>query len=392
MQTITTTSGIASIALFALTAAACSGTTPIPEGNTGGTLSATGGTSSGTGGTPSDASGGSGLTTATGGSGPATGGFSNGTGGSTVSTGGFSSGAGTGGSSGSSTGGTVSTSGSGGTSTSTGGFGPGSGGTAVGTGGSSTTGGTSATGGTAAATGGSGGMVDTGPFAARMGSFKMLVYSITKAFKHDSIGAGQAMLQDIAKTQGFEIKVATDNSEITATGLANYEMVFFMNCTGDIFNDTEQKAYETWITTKNGAYAGTHSATDTESGWSFYKELTGQYYDLHDNVIAGTIQWQQNALDFIAVKGLPSPWQRNEEWYKFNSYQTWSAKAGFKVLSMVTTSGGGTRPVSYIREFGNYRAFYTSLGHESSAFQDANVKKHVAAGIMWAVRREALLK
>jgi type 1 glutamine amidotransferase len=97
-------------------------------------------------------------------------------------------------------------------------------------------------------------------------------------------------------------------------------------------------------------------------------------------------------LDFIAVKGLPSPWQRNEEWYKFNSYQTWTQKAGFKVLSTVTTAGGGTRPVSYIREYGNFRAFYTSLGHDSSTFQDANVRKHIAAGIMWAVRREALLK
>jgi type 1 glutamine amidotransferase len=221
----------------------------------------------------------------------------------------------------------------------------------------------------------------------------MLVYSITKAFKHDSIAAGQTMLQDIGKAQGFEVTVAQNNSEITAAGLEKYEIVFFMNSTGDIFNETEQKAYETWITTKNGAFAGVHAATDTESGWAFYKEVTGQYYDQHDPVVApGTIQWQAGAMEFIAVKGLPSPWQRNEEWYRFNSYTTWSQKAGFKVLSLVTTSGGGTRPVSYIREYGNFRSFYTSLGHEAGAFQDTNVRKHVAAGIMWAVRREALLK
>jgi type 1 glutamine amidotransferase len=41
---------------------------------------------------------------------------------------------------------------------------------------------------------------------------------------------------------------------------------------------------------------------------------------------------------------------------------------------------------------GNFRSFYTSLGHQASTFQDADVRKHVAAGIMWAVRREALLK
>jgi type 1 glutamine amidotransferase len=48
--------------------------------------------------------------------------------------------------------------------------------------------------------------------------------------------------------------------------------------------------------------------------------------------------------------------------------------------------------VSYVREWGNFRAFYTSLGHDSATFQDDNVKQHIAAGIIWAVRREALLK
>jgi type 1 glutamine amidotransferase len=62
------------------------------------------------------------------------------------------------------------------------------------------------------------------------------------------------------------------------------------------------------------------------------------------------------------------------------------------VIVLVTASTGGTRPVSYIREWGNFRSFYTSIGHESDAFEDADVKRHVAAGIMWAVRREALFK
>jgi type 1 glutamine amidotransferase len=92
------------------------------------------------------------------------------------------------------------------------------------------------------------------------------------------------------------------------------------------------------------------------------------------------------------VKGLPSPWTRAEEWVGLDSYQTWSAKAGFTILSMVTTGSKGTRPVSYLREWGNFRSFYTALGHESSTFQDEDVKKHIAAGIMWAVRREALIK
>jgi type 1 glutamine amidotransferase len=47
--------------------------------------------------------------------------------------------------------------------------------------------------------------------------------------------------------------------------------------------------------------------------------------------------------------------------------------------------------VSYLREWENIRAFYTSLGHEDAPYTDETVIKHVTAGIMWAVRREHLL-
>ena len=58
----------------------------------------------------------------------------------------------------------------------------------------------------AAGTGGSPAMTGTeatGPYAPRSGSFKMLVYSRTTGFRHDSIAQGKVMLQEIAAEQGF---------------------------------------------------------------------------------------------------------------------------------------------------------------------------------------------
>jgi type 1 glutamine amidotransferase len=220
----------------------------------------------------------------------------------------------------------------------------------------------------------------------------LLSISKTTGFRHDSIPQGKTMLQQIGMEQGFEVVITETTEEFTAAGLAKYEIVFFMNSTGDVLNNTEQTAYETWMTTKNGAYGGVHSGTDTENGWAFYSEVTGQYYDGHDNCCGqGTIQWDAAAMAHIAVRGLPSPWVRSEEWYHFDKAGTWAAKPGFQILSRITTNNN-TRPVSYTREYGNFRSFYTSLGHQGTTFQDANVKKHVAAGIMWAVRREALFK
>jgi type 1 glutamine amidotransferase len=240
--------------------------------------------------------------------------------------------------------------------------------------------------------GGSGGVAP--PYAPRTGSFKMLVYSqvCCSGFPHDSRVAGRSMLQDIGQKQGFEVIVATDDSEINPTGLAQYELVFFLNSTGDLWaSGNLRRDFEAWIR-NNGAYAGMHGATDSASSWAFYKELTGQYYDQHDAVISGTIQWTDAGLTHVAGRrDLPNPWNRREEWYKFNSWSNWSTKPGFTVLNTVTTTGGGTRPVSYLREWENIRAFYTSLGHEDAPYTDETVIKHVTAGIMWAVRREHLL-
>jgi type 1 glutamine amidotransferase len=214
-------------------------------------------------------------------------------------------------------------------------------------------------------------------------------------FRHGgSIDTGKVMLAQIAQAQGFEIvnvETADDtNKYITPEGLAPFEIIFFLNSTSDIFNATQQKTYEDWMTQKNGAFAGVHSATDTENGWAFYSEVTGQYYNGHGAAnTPDQIQLETSMLEFPALKGVPNPWQRNEEWYKFNSWQQWSAKPGFKILGKKAADG---QPIMWIREYGNFRSFYTAIGHDGVVFQDATVKKHITGGVMWAVRREHLIK
>jgi type 1 glutamine amidotransferase len=269
----------------------------------------------------------------------------------------------------------------------------GAGGTDIGTGGSDGPG--------SGGVDGAGGTVEpAGPYDPREGSFKMLVYSRTAAFRHDSsIFTGRAMLQEIADEQGFEVdmtqdeddSVTEDNQPFSSVdALSEYEIVFFMNSTGALFSPAQKAVYEEWMTTRNGAFAGVHSATDTENGWAFYSEVTGQYYDGHGNAnTPGAIQLESSQLSHPALVGLPNPWQRNEEWYNFNSFQQWITKPGFAILGRKQADN---QPITWIREWGNFRAFYTGLGHDSNVFEDANVKKHVTGGIMWAVRREHLIQ
>jgi type 1 glutamine amidotransferase len=269
--------------------------------------------------------------------------------------------------------------------------------------GSAGTGTTSGTGGALGGTGGAlvgaagamdgeAGEAATGPYAPRSGPFKALVYSETAGYRHDSIEAGQQMFTDLATELDFEVTLSEDFS-FTAENLAAYELVVFLNTTGNILDAEEKVAFEQWMTSRNGAFVGTHSATDTENGWLFYSEVTGQYFDGHVSGVPplAQIDWEPDALGFPAVRGLPSPWERAEEWYYFNKVQIWSTKPGFKILGNVEVNGR-TQPVSFVREYGNFRSFYTSLGHAGSTFEDPLVRHHIAGGLFWAVRREHLVE
>ncbi len=229
------------------------------------------------------------------------------------------------------------------------------------------------------------------PYAPRSGSFNMLVYSRTMGFRHESsLATGKKMLEAIAAEQGFEVTLTETNEQITPEGLSHYEIVFFLNPTGDVFGTAEEEAFEAWMTTKNGAFAGVHSATDTELGWPFYQEVTGQYFDLHGPAAtAGQVLIEDAGLAFPGLSGLPNPWQRVEEWYRFNKHEVWSAKPGFEILAR---NAADNHPVVWTRQYDNFRSFYTSLGHDGAVFEDDLVKRMIAGGIMWAVRREHLFE
>jgi type 1 glutamine amidotransferase len=249
-------------------------------------------------------------------------------------------------------------------------------------------------------TGGTGGTPPVGPFAPRSGAFKMLVYSKTTAFRHGgSIDTGKVMLAQIGKEQGFDVKATETNEDFTADGLKQYEIVFFLNVTESgetgVFSAAEKQAFDDWMTMGGGAYAGVHAATDgLANKWPFYKDLTGQNYNGHGaQNVQDQVQFEQSALTHPAIAGLPAPWTRSEEWYKFDNHAQWSTQPGVKVLGRKQADG---QPIMWVREHATYRMFYTALGHDAAVFDAAkdtngNMKKHLTGGIMWGVRREHCL-
>jgi type 1 glutamine amidotransferase len=81
----------------------------------------------------------------------------------------------------------------------------------------------------------------------------------------------------------------------------------------------------------------------------------------------------------------------SDVFFILEDFEQWSGEPGFTILGTVEYDGV-RQPASFVREWGGFRSFYTMPGFQPESFLDPLVKRHIAAGIMWAVRREQLLE
>jgi type 1 glutamine amidotransferase len=99
--------------------------------------------------------------------------------------------------------------------------------------------------------------------------YDVLVFSRTAGFRHDSIAVGIQTIRELGAANSFTV-TATENAALfTTANLAQYEVVIFLNTTGDVLNATQQTAFESYIGA-GGGYVGVHAAADTEYSWPFY--------------------------------------------------------------------------------------------------------------------------
>jgi type 1 glutamine amidotransferase len=286
--------------------------------------------------------------------------------------------------------------------TPTGGTGPTNGG--ANTAGTAPTAGTSAGG--AAPTAGSGGSGGSAPDA-YSGNFKVLILSTTLDFPHDSIPDCQAMVSDLGKTADaampagtkpgsqFTTTIETDDlPHFTATGLKEFGLIFSCNPTGTVFSANSKvkdkvvamSSFQTFVES-GGGWVGVHSATDFEKSngfpW-FVNTLVGATFKDHDaDGTPGTVQAVAALASHPVMKGMPAAWSTSDEWYIMN--RDVSAQPGFQIMQRLASDN---RAVAWAKELGTGgRSFYTIRGHNKKVYKEADFRKQVLNGILWATHR-----
>ncbi|GAB4518450.1 MAG: hypothetical protein OHK0046_26070 [Anaerolineae bacterium] len=218
----------------------------------------------------------------------------------------------------------------------------------------------------------------------------LLVFSKTAGFRHSSIAAGNTALQAIANDEGWTVAFTEDSTQFTAENLANYDAVIFNNTTGDILDNAQQVAFEDYIRA-GGAFMGIHAATDTEYDWPFYGGLVGAYFEQHPPGTQNADLMIEDAGHSSAM-GLPDPWARTDEWYKFQQNPTnVTVVMSLDNESLVedlnephkSTFTGQYLPMAWYHVYEGARSYYTAMGHTSSTFSEPLFRDHLTGALQW---------
>ena len=214
---------------------------------------------------------------------------------------------------------------------------------------------------------------------------RVLVFSKTAGYHHESIANGIVAIQKLGAENNFDVDTTIDATKFNDENLKKYNAILFLSTTGDVLNDEQQEAFKKYIEA-GGGYMGIHAATDCEYNWQWYGNLSGAYFGGHPAQQTATL----NIVDRknISTKHLPNPWIRKDEWYSFK----WMAKDLHVLITIDEKSYDlgkikpmGYHPMAWYHEYDGGRAFYTELGHTEESYTDPLYLRHILGGIEYAM-------
>ena len=217
---------------------------------------------------------------------------------------------------------------------------------------------------------------------------RVLVFSKTAGFHHNSIKEGNQFLMDWGKKENVAVDTSSNSDVFTDENLKRYNAVVFLNTTGDILNPAQQIYFERYIQA-SGGYVGIHAASDTEYNWPWYNDLMGGFFNGHPgkpNVQVGKMTVVDK--NHASTKHLPETFDKKDEFYSFKSLKTDILHFLITVDEKSYTEGkmGDFHPMSWYHEYDGGKAFYTNFGHTPETFTtETPIMTHITEGLKYVM-------
>ena len=268
---------------------------------------------------------------------------------------------------------------------------------------------------------------------------RLLVVSVTTGFRHGSINTAEAVLEEIGRTSGLyhldflrqppgrpaqpkapkRGKDATDEAwaaeqaafkvaqeqfkrddapwqqalkeqfakAFSAEALAQFDGIIFASTTGDL-PLPDMDAFLAWI--KSGkAFVGFHAASDTFKKSDAYCDMIGGHFAGHPWTAGGEHAFVVHDPSHRVVAMFPERFRWKDEIYQYDPrYKPENLRVLVSLdMAASTPQEPWHVPVSWVREYGKGRVFYTNFGHNDATWNEPMFKKHMQEGMAWALGR-----
>ncbi|HZT44146.1 MAG TPA: ThuA domain-containing protein [Chthonomonadaceae bacterium] len=263
----------------------------------------------------------------------------------------------------------------------------------------------------------------TAPNAARpaQGRAKkhLLVVTVTKGFRHDSIPVAEQTIEMLGNKTGdwdtdFVRTDAEMQEKMTPAALSRYDAVIFANTTG-VLPLPDPQGFLDYIKAGHG-FAAMHSGSDTFHTWpgqnggvSAYIEMLGGEFETHHSQTAIDAHiLDPNAPEtrpLVRAGAGPHPETVNLHEHTEAQDHIWKVFDEIYILKnndpsrlhvllyldhhpndgSADANKPGIHLVSWVKPYGHGRVFYTILGHRQEVWRDPLYQEHILGGIRYVL-------
>lgn len=220
---------------------------------------------------------------------------------------------------------------------------------------------------------------------------RILLFSHTTGYRHQSIAAGRAALERLIAEQGGEAVLSEDPALFEAGSLRRFRAIVLLSTTTDPrdpasewLTGEKREALQAFVR-RGGGIVGIHAASDSHYHWPWYGEMIGGRFQHHP---PGTARGRLAVADpqHPATERLPAAIEHSDEWYAIRDYRTGS-RLLLKLDAASIGEAGAAWPMSWTREFEGGRIFYTALGHTPETYEQPFFLDHIRGALRWVVER-----
>lgn len=217
-----------------------------------------------------------------------------------------------------------------------------------------------------------------------------------RGFKHSSIPYWDKVLEVMAaKTRAFEVTFSSDMAVFSAETLQAYDAICLNNTTKLVFTDDQKKALLDFVRSGKGL-VGIHAATDNFDGWLEASAMIGGRFVKHPWTSDKTVTVRIDDPDHPLTRPFAGKaFKVTDEIYV--THPPFYGRDKQRVLMSLDMSDPNTLNVrgvtpqdhdtgiSWIKQYGQGRVFYGSLGHNHPICWNPPILAHYLAGIQFAL-------